>query len=464
MRTAALFFVFLAVSAGTTWAVAPHEAAWVWTRYVQDSPEAYSTYAEKYPKSRHREKALFRRATLTNRATDLQIYLKEYPRGRFIESVRVRLDTLERRDFDSLRRKPDATRILEFIRRYPNSSRLEAVQQVLDTSRTLPREQLREELKQWIEKRETILQPYEDERFLQLSGQNQSGKTNTYSLDTPDMVSGKPSGHKQRILFRPNLMVFVKGGTFSMGNVFDEYPGTEEGPVHRVTLSSFFIGQTEVTFDEYDAYCIATGVEKPYDAGWGRGRLPVIYVSWFDATEYCNWLSEQRGLEKVYSIDGLKVTANWTADGYRLPTEAEWEFAARERGRKVRFGNGKDIADPEEINFSTDLIKESYSQEGIDRERTVPVGSLNSPNSLGLHDMSGNVEEWCWDLAYYYQAGAQRDPRDIEHYSSTRVLRGGSWCVGPSSVRTPRRGYNDPVWSSSFIGFRIARTAKAGER
>ena len=157
LRAAALFLAFIVFSAGATWAVAPDEAAWVWARYVQDTPQAYAEYAQSYPKSRHRETALFRRAAHTNAVADLQLYRTEYPNGRHLNRVNAVLDTLERRDFEVLRRNPEATKVQEYIQKYPNSTRLEAVQRLVDTaSRNLPREQLPLELKKKIE-----LQPVE---------------------------------------------------------------------------------------------------------------------------------------------------------------------------------------------------------------------------------------------------------------------------------------------------------------
>jgi len=256
-------------------------------------------------------------------------------------------------------------------------------------------------------------------------------------------------------------MVLVKGGTFDMGGTSEQQDCLDdEKPVTRMTVDDFYMGKYEVTFDEYDAFCAATGREKPSGNGWRRGQRPVINVSWNDAVAYCNWRSEQAGLSKVYTISGDKVTADWSAHGYRLPNEAEWEYAARGGGQAVLFGNGKNVADPKEINFLShhSLIK-PYSIAGNYRKEIVPVGSLNSPNALGLHDMSGNVREWCWDWKAAYPGGSQNNYCGPAS-GSVRLLRGGSWGSGPQDVRVAYRGGDAPYYRSGHIGFRLARTVK----
>ncbi len=257
----------------------------------------------------------------------------------------------------------------------------------------------------------------------------------------------------------PKNMVFLSGGTFEMGDVFGD--GEEwEKPVHTVTLSDFYMGKTEVTFDEYDAFCAATGRKKPSDAGWGRGKRPAINVSWHDAVAYCNWLSERQELKQVYMISESTVTADSSANGYRLPTEAEWEYAARSGGKKMRFGNGKDVADPSGINFAgSPAYKTSYSRSGVFREKTTPVGSFQ-PNDLGLRDMTGNVWEWCWDWLGddYYGKSAQNNPSGPVS-GNRRVLRGGSWGNPPENVRVAYRNGRDPATKDYDYGFRLVRTA-----
>lgn len=241
--------------------------------------------------------------------------------------------------------------------------------------------------------------------------------------------------------------VFVQGGSFQMGSNDGD---TDEKPVHQVTLSDFNMAIHELTFDEYDAYCDVTGTTKPDDKGWGRGKRPVINVSWFDAVAYCNWRSEQDGLQKAYSISGSIVTPNWDANGYRLPTEAEWEYAARSLGKDETWAG---------TNVESELQRFANfygSTEGY--EFTALVGSLSS-NAIGLYDMSGNVWEWCWDWKSHYQPNGQVNPRGI-YKGDNRVMRGGGWNSRPSRVRCSIRDNNTPDSKSFNLGFRIVRTVK----
>jgi formylglycine-generating enzyme required for sulfatase activity len=275
-------------------------------------------------------------------------------------------------------------------------------------------------------------------------------------LKREPLPSWKPVTAKAGHYLEPD-MVFIQGGTYEMGDVFNDSKINFEKPVHKVTLSDYYLAKTTVTFEEYDLYCKATGIEKPGDKGWGRDKRPVINVSWFDAVRYCNWLSEQAGLQKVYSIKGETITADWHANGYRLPTEAEWEYAARQRGQKTRFGNGKNIADPAEINFNgSPAYQKFFSTAGIYREQTVPVGTLPA-NNLGLHEMSGNVYEWCWDWYEAYSSVFQLNPLGPDT-GSVRVLRGGSYKSYPEGCRVSSRVYTAQVNLTFILGFRLART------
>lgn len=237
-------------------------------------------------------------------------------------------------------------------------------------------------------------------------------------------------------------MIKISGGTFEMGSrELDGYQN--EKLVHEVTLPDYYLARTAVTFEEYDLYCEATGAEKPDDEGWGRGKHPVINVSWLDAVRYCNWLSEQTGLRKVYTIKGETVTADWYADGYRLPTEAEWEYAARggnqSQGYKYAGSNNLD-----EVGW----------YDNNSGGQTHPVGE-KKPNELGLYDMSGNVYEWCWDWYGNYSAEAQNDPAGAEK-GDLRVYRGGSWYNSAGFCRVSHRGnFFTPDYRGDHIGFRL---------
>ena len=150
------------------------------------------------------------------------------------------------------------------------------------------------------------------------------------------------------------------------------------------------------------------------------------------------------------------MTANAQANGYRLPTEAEWEYAAREGGKKVRFGNGKNVANPDEINFeASGRYKRPYSIAGIYRQKTVEIKSF-SPNALGLYNMSGNVWEWCWDWwdEKYYKTSPSDNPKGAKQ-GKYRLLRGGSSGGNPEGVRAAVRTGGNPNYHAYKVGLRV---------
>lgn len=269
----------------------------------------------------------------------------------------------------------------------------------------------------------------------------------------------------------PPGLVFVKGATFTMGDISNESEYNDEIP-HTVTVSDFYIGKMEVTFEEFDSFCIATGRNLADDVRWGRQDYPVINVSWYDAVEYCNWLSRQQGKTPVYRIDKKRKDAGnhdandkekWTvtripgAKGYRLPTEAEWEYAAREGGQKVRFGNGKNQADPDRINS-----RPAPQANGVHKEarfKTIRVGYMQSPNALGLHEMSGNVWEWCADWYGKYPTTPQTNPTGPAS-GPHRVFRGGSWASEARACRVSNRGEHLYTANSFEMGFRLVLPAE----
>jgi len=245
--------------------------------------------------------------------------------------------------------------------------------------------------------------------------------------------------------------ILVEKNSFTMG---DTWGGgdSDERPIHMVTFTyNFYIGKYEVTFDEYDTFCEATGRSKPSDNGWGRENRPVVNVSWNDAIAYCNWLSEKEDLPKAYDSSGNlldkdgKVTADITKVlGYRLPTEAEWEYAAR--------GGNKSKGYKYSGSNSVDDVAWYDPNSG---EMTQEVGK-KTPNELGLHDMSGNVWEWCSDWYEAYSNSAQTNPYNTS--GSSRVVRGGSWFHFASNARVASRTGSSATGTDRSLGFRIART------
>ena len=233
-------------------------------------------------------------------------------------------------------------------------------------------------------------------------------------------------------------LVRINGGTFNMGS-----PATErgrsanEGPQHQVTVSSFYLGTYPVTQAEYQEIM---GTNPSIFKG---PALPVEQVSWFDALEYCNKRSQKEGLTPVYTINGSSVSWNNNANGYRLPTEAEWEYACR-AGTETPFYSGASVND-------------AGWHAGNSGGQTHPVGE-KQPNSWGLCDMHGNVLEWCWDLLGNYSGEAQTDPRGASSGTS-RVYRGGCWRFESHQVRSAFRFGNNPQLRTFLVGFRLARTA-----
>lgn len=192
-----------------------------------------------------------------------------------------------------------------------------------------------------------------------------------------------------------------------------------------VGLAPYRIGALPVTQEQY----ARVTDERPSSA---RGdRLPVESVSWQDAVRFCNALSRDEGLTPAYDIDGETVGWDASADGYRLPTEAEWEYACRAGTGGPRYGPLDDIA----------------WHRGNSEERPHEAGG-KPPNAWGLHDMLGNVWEWCWDVY------------DAEVYGAYRVLRGGGWFDEHWSCRASVRRRSHPTFRVDDVGFRVARSAE----
>lgn len=240
-------------------------------------------------------------------------------------------------------------------------------------------------------------------------------------------------------------MIAIPPGQFLMGAPPSEaHSGDDERPQHEVRIDyAYALGQHTVTFADWDA-ALAAGAKlpNPDDKGWGRGKRPVINVSWDDAQAYLAWLNEKAGL-------------SGRPGAYRLPSEAEWEYACR-AGTTTPFSFGATISTVQ-ANYDGNYTYGNGSK-GEHRQKTMPVGSF-SANPFGLHDMHGNVWEWCQDC---WNANYNGAPADGSAWTTgdcaNRVNRGGSWRSNPRNLRSANRDWNSPSGRLNLLGFRLART------
>jgi formylglycine-generating enzyme required for sulfatase activity len=336
-----------------------------------------------------------------------------------------------------------------------------------------------------------------------------SGQLNiNFNDGTPSVVVDFNDLHNIEIIedTTPAGFVIIPGGTFTMGDHFNEGDSAEL-PLHSVTLSDFFMGTTEVTQAEWKA-TMGSWNSNPW--GWGTSGVgdtyPVYYVTWYSMIKYCNLRSINEGLAPCYKINNSTDPATWgtapywdfnndyvvgntalwdavtcdfNAKGYRLPTEAEWEYAARGGLSGQRYSNGATIS--HSTNGNTQANYYSYWLNGSpyysydvsptggyhplsNGGRTMPVGSFPA-NGYGLYDISGNVWEWCWDWYGSYTSDAQTDPTGPTT-GSGRVGRGSFWedfaCYCRVANRLLYGPYGSNPYGSSYncgaIGFRLART------
>ena len=225
-------------------------------------------------------------------------------------------------------------------------------------------------------------------------------------------------------------MVVIPAGNFRMGCVSGRQCQSDERPIREVRVDSFELSKSEVTFKQWDACVEYGGCRWVEDEGWGRNGRPVINVTWEDAQAYVGWLSKETG------------------EAFRLPSEAEWEYAARAGTEtKYSWGNerGRGLA-------NCDGCRCAHC--GL---RTSPVGSFPQ-NAFGLHDMHGNVWEWvadCWNESY---RGAPSDGSAwLRGNCHQRVLRGGSWYSPPRNIRAAYRYWYSAAFYPEIVGFRVAR-------
>ncbi len=278
-------------------------------------------------------------------------------------------------------------------------------------------------------------------------------------------------------------MVLVKGGTFNMGNPFSDKlrkGDDDEKPVHKVKVHDFYIAKYEVTVGEYKEFIadgsynefVRFGVEhrlpSPPDSVWWQGhpdskaywkgqvnewwgwnnKFPMFHLSWYQAVAYCNWLSEKTGYEKCYSITSEgSIECDLSKNGYRLPTEAEWEYAAKggNKSNDYRFSGSDNFNEVAWVDDNTFL-------------RGPKVIGTKKANELGIYDMSGNVWEWCTDYysPFFYNDKNSNNPVNLQP-TGYRVIRGGSWHYRVEYATITTRDGPKPGFSNYNYGFRVAR-------
>jgi formylglycine-generating enzyme required for sulfatase activity len=261
-------------------------------------------------------------------------------------------------------------------------------------------------------------------------------------------------------------MVYVPGGSFEMGKNLGTGGGSDETPVHTVTLSGFYMGKYEVTQAQYQAVMGSnpSGFSSDPASGDVQGNRPVEAVSWYDAIVFCNKLSMTEGLTPAYRISGSTNPADWgdvptssnstwdaaelvsESTGYRLPTEAQWEYAAK-------GGNGT----PGNYTYSGSNNLNDVGWSNVNSNMMTHEVGKKTANGLGIYDMSGNVWEWCWDWYGDYSSGAQNNPAGPAS-GTNRVIRGGSWAHGDQYLRSALRSYVYPSRRIDYLGFRLVRS------
>jgi len=299
----------------------------------------------------------------------------------------------------------------------------------------------------------------------------------------PINVSSARFYRVKRELAPPSSMVLRPAGSFQMGNSLDEGALTRpyELPVHSVNLSAFYMDQGEVTkahWDEVANWASTHGYDISASGGSGKStNHPVHDVTWYECVKWCNARSEKEGRTpayytsaartNVYRTGNVDVTNSWVRwdTGYRLPTEAEWEKAARGGLSGQRFPWGMEIQHTRANYYSHSFYAYDTSStrgfhpdyyDGDSSTNTSPVMSF-APNGYGLYNMAGNITEWCWDWysSTYYSSSPGSDPRGPESGSdSERVKRGGAWNHNPEGCRVAARLGNPPDTNDNSIGFR----------
>lgn len=288
-----------------------------------------------------------------------------------------------------------------------------------------------------------------------------------------DLPPGKVAGDRRLVEIKGQQVAlrWCPPGTFNMGSPASEPERVKDEPLHEVTLTQgFWMMETEVT------QSLWTAVAGKIEAKFKGSDQPAEPVTWYDAVEFCNKLSTECGLTPAYQInkeardqgnlladkdDSLKwqVSVIPGATGFRLPTEAQWEYACR-AGTATAFSFG-DVINPSLANYNGTNVYNN-GEKGPYLMKTTPVGSY-AANPWGLRDIHGNVWEWCWDWYGEYPAGKATDPAGPSQ-GSARVLRGGCWHYKPAYLRSAARFKDKPAKKWDLLGIRLVLPSKAAER
>ena len=246
-----------------------------------------------------------------------------------------------------------------------------------------------------------------------------------------------------------NFMVKVEGGTFKMGSKdSDNSADNDEQTEHTVTVKDFELCKFEVTVWQWKQYVKANKLKMPEKPTWGfQDNYPINNITWEEAVSYCNWLSKKEKLTPVYTQQGPNIFCNFNANGYRLPTEAEWEYAAK-GGNKAK-----------DTKFSGSTSVNDIAWHKANSKGTPHTVGTKLPNEIGIYDMSGNVWEWCWDWYNkdYYKIEDGNNPKGPT-MGERKSVRGGSWDSKINYLRPANRISTIPSKTHEFYGFSVARS------
>ncbi len=436
-------------------------------------------------------------AKLTHSLSAYRSYVKDYPEGEFRELAESRIAqfsaiSLRDQDMAAWRKAKEQHNIegyTAYLREFPEGEFKVLAERALMQQRKkvqVIQEEThrREKWEEYVEMTQNLLEEgaYEGaqqclDEALAISKESEKEELEKLAKQIEERLNQKINISSYPLLEQLGIeMIRVEGGEFDMGSKDGH---SNEKPIHKVKLSNFEMGKHEITVKVFRKFIKETdyqtdadkdggsyvwngsewikkeGINWAYDVS-GEKYIesdfdhPVIHISWNDAVRFCNWLSTKDNLEKAYTIDDNEIKMDVNAKGYRLPTEAEWEYAAR--GGKL--SKGYTYAGSNNLN----RVAWYESNSG---NRTHPVGQ-KQPNELGIYDMSGNVYEWCYDWYdnKYYKTCADQgtvpDPRGPDS-GVRRVLRGGSWLNDASFCRVANRDNYLPDCRFSFFGFRLAR-------